>query len=480
MENKIIGRDREKQLFKEIYESSDAEFVAVYGRRRIGKTFLIKEFFEDKIAFYITGMLDGSTQEQLQIFHKAINEYSNSYYPLVNNWLDAFEQLKNYLKNSSKRKFVIFIDELPWLDTPKSKFIRALDYFWNSWGSTCNKLKLITCGSATTWMINKLIGDKGGLHNRITRQIHLQPFTLGETEKYLKSRNIVWNRYQILECYMIMGGVPFYLSLLDGKKTFEANIDNLFFAENGQLKNEFTFLFRSLFIESQKYKKVVELLAKKTQGLTRQEIKTALKISEGGELTTILENLRLCSFVRKYSAFGKKERDNVFQLTDLFSLFYLKFVNGNTSQDENYWQNFNGKPAHTAWTGYAFELVSLLHINQIKRKLGISGISTNINSWVSPQKKLDDGTTQQGYQIDLVIDRADPVIDLCEMKYSNTKFTITEKYAEHLSNRRELFRNTTKTTKALHIIMITTYGVKKNAYSSTMQNEVTAEDLFKG
>ncbi|MCQ2207852.1 MAG: ATP-binding protein [Paludibacteraceae bacterium] len=478
MEKNIIGRKNEKQLFNDIYESSDPEFVAVYGRRRIGKTFLIKEYFEGKFAFYITGMLDGSTQEQLRNFNKAINDYSDAYYPLVNNWLDAFDQLKHFLTSSKKQKLVVFIDELPWLDTPKSKFLRALDYFWNSWGSTCGRLKLIVCGSATTWMLNKLIGDKGGLHNRINRQICLQPFTLGETEKYLKSRNVIWNRYQTLECYMVFGGVPFYLSLLDGRLSFAANVDNLLFSANGQLRNELNFLFRSLFIDSQKYRKVIELLAKKNQGLTREEIKDSLKMAEGGNLSTILENLQMCSFIKKYSAYGKKERDFVYQLTDLFSLFYLKFVAGNTSQDEKYWQNYQDSASHKAWTGYAFEQVCLLHINQIKKKLGIEGVATNVHSWQVKTKLLADGTKQEGAQIDLLIDRADSIIDLCEMKYSNTQYTITESYAERLTNRRELFRETTKTKKALHLVLVTTYGIKRNAYSNVAQNEVTSEDLF--
>lgn len=478
MGQNIIGRHKEKQLFKDIYESVVPEFVAVYGRRRIGKTFLIKEYFESNFAFYITGMLDGSKQEQLRNFNKALNEYSDACYPLANNWLDAFDQLKHLLESSKQQKLIVFIDELPWLDTPKSNFLRSLDYFWNSWGSTCNRLKLIVCGSATTWMLNKLIGDKGGLHNRINRQIFLQPFTLGETETFLKSKNIIWNRHQILECYMVFGGVPFYLSLLDGRLPFATNVDNLFFSASGQLRNEFTFLFRSLFIDSQKYRKVVELLAKKGQGMTRQDIKNALKMSDGGELTTILENLRMCSFIKKYSSFGKKERDFIYQLTDLFSLFYLKFVDGNVSQDEHYWQNYYDSHSYTAWTGYAFEQVCLLHINQIKQKLGIGGVSTNVNSWLVQAKTLDDGTKQEGAQIDLVIDRADSIIDLCEMKYSNAQFSVTEVYANHIINRREIFRNTTKTNKALHTIFVTTYGLKRSAYSSVAQNEVTAEDLF--
>ena len=473
MAEQLIGRILEKNILQECYESSKAEFVAVYGRRRIGKTFLIKSFFKDKFDFYVTGIYQGSKKEQLAFFNKQLCAHSGMVYPQVDNWFDAFDQLKHYL-STLKRKAVIFMDELPWLDTPRSRFVKALELFWNSWAADQSHIKLIVCGSATTWMISHLFGNKGGLHNRVTRSIKLLPFDLAETEAYLKSQHIVWNRYQIAEAYMILGGTPYYLQKLRKGYSLSQNIDNLFFSNNAELKDEYTFLFRSLFNDSAIYRNTVELMSKKSKGMTRAEMLAALKLTDGGMFTEVLENLCNCDFIRKYSSFGKKERDVLYQLTDLFTLFYLKFVKNNNARDEHYWSNMMDSTVRRSWCGYSFEQLCLHHIPQIKRRLGINGIQSDVCSWYLPAKE-----GQKGGQIDLLIDRRDQVINLCEMKYSLSPFEISGRYNDEMQERKELFRAATKTRKALHLTMVTTYGIKNNAYSGMIQSEVTLDDLFK-
>lgn len=469
----IIGRDREKETLKNCMESGRPEFIAVYGRRRIGKTFLIKQYFKNKFDFYMTGVVGSTMPEMLEYFNVQLQQYSGREWPLATTWIKAFRQLQEYLSSLRKRQIVVFIDELPWLDTPRSKFFRALDLFWNGWGDSQTNLKFIVCGSATTWMTNKLLGDKGGLHNRVTRQIYLTPFNLYETEKILQSNGISWSRHQIAECYMVVGGTPYYLSKMDKAQSLAQNIDRLFFHNAGELRNEYDFLFRSLFKDSTTYRRVVEVLASKSMGMTREDIASSLDVSAGGTLTEVMENLIKCDFVREYNAFGNKRKGKLYQLTDLFTLFYIKQVKDAKTQDGDYWRTRIDSPSHRAWAGYAFEQVCLHHIPQIKMALGISGVATQVSSW----RGVEDG--KMTGQIDLIIDRRDETINLCEMKYSLREYDITPVYLNKLIERMEDFRESTNTKKALHLTFVTINGVKHNTQWGMIQNEVTADQLFK-
>jgi predicted transcriptional regulator len=330
---------------------------------------------------------------------------------------------------------------------------------------------LIVCGSATSWIMNKLINNYGGLHNRLTATMLLQPFTVSETEKYLKYRKIACNHYQVAEYYMLTGGVPYYLSKIKKGLSVAQNIDNMFFNKQSELKNEFVNLYKSLFRESEESIKIVEALSKKTKGLTRREIAEATKISTGGTLTKLLQNLDYCGFIRAYSAFGKSKRDVLYQLMDSFTLFYFKYLANNKYKDEHFWTNSQNTPRYNAWRGYAFEIFILQHINEIKKVLGISGIQSAVYSWRSER-------SENGAQIDLVIDRKDGIINLCEIKFSSIKFSIDKQYEENLRNKIACFQIETKTSKAVHLLMITTFGLQKNKYFGIAQKEITLDDLF--
>ena len=477
MIQEIIGRKEEQQVLQDCLDSNKPEFVAVYGRRRIGKTFLVKQFFKENFDFYITGAYQASRKDQLFNFKMTLESYSGKKRKTPQTWLEAFFQLKDYLSSLGDRRKVVFIDELPWFDTPRSNFISAIELFWNQWASDQNLL-LVVCGSATSWMVNKLLGDKGGLHNRVTRSIYLSPFTLGETESFLSHNHIVFNRHQIVECYMMLGGTPYYLNMLQPKLSLAQNINKLFFEENAELKREFDFLFRSLFKDCKNYRKIVEQLSKRAKGMTRQELIEDCKITENGNLTIVLDDLCNCDFIRRYTSYNKKQRDVIYQLTDLFSLFYLKYVKDANGMDETFWTDTIDSPSHRAWCGYAFEQVCLHHVRQIKRALGIEGVQCNVCSWSVPSKVDEEGRKQEGGQIDLIIDRRDQTINLCEMKFSLQPFEITSSYMQHLIARRELFRQATGTNKALHLTMVTTYGIVKNAQYGMIQSEVTMNDLF--
>ena len=344
----LIGRDEEKKILKKYHESSKSEFVAIYGRRRVGKTFLVRETLGDSFDFSFTGMYETSASVQREEFQKEINRRKKTKNVVPKNWFDAFDNLKEYLLSLKKDKVVVFIDELPWMDTLKSNFRTAFSSFWNNWGTGKPLLKLYVCGSATTWMVDKLIGDRGGLYGRITRPVYLAPFTLGETEKYLNIiKQMNYGKKQVLDAYMVFGGIPYYLDMLDKSFPLTVNIDKLLFAANAPLRTEYDFLFRSLFKDSINYRKVIETLSKKLTGLTREDIVNESGIT-GGELSKILSNLSSCDFIRSYMAPKKKERNQIYQLTDMFSLFYLRFIKNNYQTDEHFWTNMinSGKKMH--------------------------------------------------------------------------------------------------------------------------------------
>jgi AAA+ ATPase superfamily predicted ATPase len=473
--NEIVGRKSEIELLQRIVDSGEPEFVAVYGRRRVGKTFLIKQFFRDKFTFYFSGSENATLSTQLENFKNAFQRHFNLTTPTPENWTMAFEMLRQQLDRSRKRgRIVIFIDEMPWLATMGSNFIQAFEYWWNTYASSKSDILLIVCGSSTSWMINKIIKNRGGLHNRVTCQIPLQPFSLKECAEYAKKRKVKIDNTQLLDYYMIFGGVPYYWKYIDGSKGLPQNIDNLLFQTNAQLKDEFHKIFSSLFRNSEKYISLILALGEKRKGLLREEIVKFSKLPDGGAVTKMLEELEQCGFIRSYYAFGKQHKNKTYQLIDLFSLFYLNFIHNKNNNDEQFWTKNFATPLVNSWHGYAFEQVCLWHIPQIKQKLGIAGVSTTYSSWQNIEKKSKKITAQ----IDLVIDRKDNMINLCEMKYARDEYEITKEYNETLYNRFVTFVEETKTRKNMHTTMITVAGIKRNSYIGNVQSEVNLSDLL--
>jgi hypothetical protein len=362
------------------------------------------------------------------------------------------------------------------MDTSRSNFISGLEHFWNSWASARKDILLITCGSATSWIVNKLINNHGGLHNRLTNKILLQPFTLAECEQYSTRNDLGLSRYQIVENYMIMGGIPFYWSMLKRELSLAQNIDSLFFNKNTEgLSHEYEQLYASLFNNAEPYMQVVTALAKKSKGLTRDEIAKSTVLKTGGDLTRYLNELEWCGFIRKYNCIGKQSKDALYQLIDNFTLFYFQYMKGNKNNDSHFWSNSIGSALYRTWSGLAFERICLQHIEQIKSALGISGVLSNVYSWRTEANE-DKGIDKA--QIDLLIDRNDGVINLCEMKFSEQEYAITQDEEMKLRRRRGNFIDATKTKKAVHITLVTPYGIKSNIHSAVAQNQICMEDLF--
>ncbi len=473
MGHKIVGRKKEVEQLQRVLVSDKAELVAVYGRRRIGKTFLIKEFFSEKFDFYATGIFEGKMQDELDAFCYMLEQKSKKTFPKVKTWMEAFSILRDYLQGLRKKRIVVFLDELPWFDVPNGQFLKAFEWFWNSWGSTNDKLKMIVCGSATTWMTDKFINGKGGLYNRTTERMYLAPFNLNEAEALMKYNGVDWGRSNVLDAYMIFGGVPLYLSMLKKHLSLDANVDEMFFQEGAPLRDEYNFLFRSLFKDSDYYMRIIDAISRKNMGVSRSDIVADAKVANNGALTKALKNLISCDFIRKYSGFGKKERDTLYQLTDLSILFYKRFVANYNGKDERHWSNTIDGPSRRTWTGIAFEQVCLLHVPQIKRALGVSGVQTEVSSW----RYVGDEYTA-GAQIDMLIARRDKTINLCEMKYSAYEYEITAKYCRELRERQATFRSVTKTRYSTHITFITPWGLKRNANSYVVDQTITLEHLF--
>ncbi|MBD5279952.1 MAG: ATP-binding protein [Bacteroides sp.] len=470
----IIGRTEEINKLKRAYTSAYSEFVAVYGRRRIGKTFLIRETFRDKFTFQYTGIINISNKEQLAEFHRSlIHQGISPDTATPKNWFDAFYLLENLIAESNQERKIIFIDEMPWMDSPNSQFIPAFEHFWNGWVSARHDVLLIICGSATSWIINKIFRNIGGLYNRVTYRIRLQQFSLSECESLVKSRQLPFTRNMILEGYMVMGGVPYYWTKLEPTKSIGQNINDLFLKDSGELHNEFNFIYASMFKSPEKYIKVVEALSGKKSGLTRDEIITKSKLSSNGSISTILEDLIECGFVRKYCHLDKRLKDALYQLVDCYTLFYYQFVKMSHGIDEEYWIRSMKTPMYNTWCGLAFERVCLLHTKQIKSAIGISGISASLFSW--HVKKNDE---HPGAQIDLIIDRADNVINVCEIKYAPTRYRLTDSELNKIHNRLSIFNLYIPRNKIAQPLLITSNGVIKNNNIFEIPLQVTGDQLF--
>lgn len=471
----MIGRIKEQRILKEAYNSEYSQFVAVYGRRRIGKTFLVRETFEYSFTFQHAGAAKESLKGQLGLFRTSLQDFGHSDCPELKTWHEAFNQLKVLIQNSKSKKKTIFLDEAAWMDTPRSNFLSALEHFWNSWASNRKDVLLIICASATSWIINKVFKNRGGLHNRVTVRIPLAPFTLKECELYSKERGLKLNRYQILNLYMVMGGVALYWSILDKRLSAVQNIDQLFFNKDAKLNGEFYDLYNSLFKHPEAYKAIVVALGKHLPGLTRQELLKHTGQADNGVFSDRLEELEECGFIMKMRAFPKNKKESIYKLCDNFTIFYFKYIKTNAGIEDFWTKNFKSQSIRS-WSGFAFERVCLQHIGQIKKAIGIAAVSTTEHMWrFVPEKGEKD---IKGAQIDLLIDRDDNVINVCEMKWASEEFVIQKADDADIKNKVSALERESGTKKAIHVTMVTTYGVKHNMYYDEIQSEVVLDQLF--
>ena len=474
----LVGRTKEIATLDRLLASQLPEFLVLYGRRRVGKTYLIRQHLKKHIVMDFTGAFEASMAAQLSNFHYRYIEVTKGKGDASppNDWFVAFQRLATYLLSldNRKRKLVVFIDELPWLDTPRSRFVSALEYFWNQYGSNMNNLLLVTCGSAASWIHKKLLKAKGGLYNRVTRRIHLKQFTLSETELYCKKKKLKLTRYQIIQLYMVMGGIPFYLRELSQGKSVVQLIDQICFHPTGLLSDEYNQLYHSLFKNADDHIAIIEALATQSYGMTRAQLVKKCKLPDGGTFSRALTNLEDSGFVSSYSPFGKSKKGTIYRLIDFYTLFYLNYIKGNVTKRPNTWQSLSSGGSYRAWSGYAYENICMVHIDQIIHALGIGGMYVDISSW---SYKGADGIP--GAQVDLIINRSDDIIHLCEAKFTKEEFVITKDYIKKLRHKRLAFAHATKTKKAIVTTLLTTYPALQNQYYlEEVHTEVTMEDIL--
>lgn len=474
----FVGREKERERLLKKLKSDRAELIAILGRRRVGKTFLVKEVYRDNLFFHFTGLYKGRLKEQLSRFAKQINESlgTGMAVAIPENWFEAFDLLRSLIEGKkSKKKKVIFLDEFPWMATNKSRFLTAFTDFWNGFAVDRKDLIIVICGSSASWMINKIYKSKGGLHNRVTEKISLAPFKLKEVELFLRKKNIQISKIDIVNLYMVMGGVPFYLEQMEKGESIVQALNRICFEEDGLLQKEYDELFSSLFDNSKKHEKIVEVLSTHPRGLNREDLLKKTKLKSGGGFSAILDELEQSGFISNHTIYGKKKKDKIFKLKDFYTLFYLKYIKKNKSQTTNAWENISLSASWRSWSGLAFENVCFAHIPEIKTALKISGILSDTGTWNAV------GTSEmKGSQVDLLFDRSDGIINICEIKFSKTEFIITSDYAKKLREKLLSFQYFTKTKKAIFPTMITTYGLVENKHSNEfIQNEITMAAFFK-
>jgi uncharacterized protein len=468
---KLVGRDNEIKELNKCLHSDRSHFIAIYGRRRVGKTFLVKTFFKNSFAFYATGLADADKQTQLSNFNLALKKYKKKGTPPLSNandWLNAFNNLIEVLEQQDQgTKKVVFLDELPWMETRNSGFLTALEFFWNSWASSREDILLIICGSASWWIIDKIINNKRGLYNRVTNRIKIEPFTLKGVKEFMVSRGGNYDHYQLIQLYMVFGGVPFYLDNIDVQESASMNIDRLCFGQKATMKSEYNQLFASLFNSPERHIAVIEALTNKKVGFYRDELLKQSGLTDGGRFSMVLEELEQCNFIRKYYKIGNKKRDAIYQLVDNYTLFYHKFIKQSNELDDELWLNMLNTPEYFSWAGNAFEIICLQHAQEIKNGLGISGVQSKIYSWANPST-----------QIDMVIDRKDQVINLIEAKFSIDSYTITKSYSDNLRKKVAEFIDETKTKKSVWLVMVSVFGLDNSPYNNLVQKDLTMNIFF--
>ncbi|MBM3610852.1 MAG: ATP-binding protein [Alphaproteobacteria bacterium] len=476
----IIGRKKETEILKKAFHKKGAELIALYGRRRVGKTFLVRQLFgKEPYYFELTGIKDASLKVQLENFAKI---FESKFFGGVNavhprDWLSAFALLTTQIqKINSSHKIVLFFDELPWLASNKSGFMQALDYYWNRHWSEFLNLTVIVCGSGASWMLDKLINAKGGLHNRLTNRILLEPFTLKETQDFLSSKGfqVHKNFKLVLDYYMVLGGIPYYLNMLESRHGSTLNIETLCFKKTGLLVDEFPKLFSSLFKQSEVNLAIIRLIAKHHYGMSREALLHELKISSGGRINKRLQELESTGFIQSFIPFDSKI-GTYYKVIDEYSLFYLSWIEPSLVKGflGNYWSNQIGTPRYYAWAGYAFESVCFKHRRIIADQLGIQSVVLGASSWHS-KKSLR--TT--GAQIDLLFECKDRSIYLCEIKFKESVYEITKEEGLNLKNKIHSFMEAFPGREIL-LSLISASGLKRNIWSEGLiSHVVTAEDLL--
>ena len=469
----IIGRREEIRELEKCEKSKKSELVCVYGRRRVGKTYLVEQSFANLFAFRATGVESGNTRTQLKSFYQRLVEAGDTERRVPQDWFEAFSRLERILaaeniRRSIHGKRIVFFDEFPWFATPRSDFLEAFGEFWNRCGTAQGDFLFIICGSATSWIIKNILEDTGSLYNRVTSQIFLRPFSLRETELYMESRVFGWSRRQIVECQMIFGGLPYFFDLLNPDESLTWNINALIFKPHALLRHESKKLLEATLKKSPAYNDILKCLSSHYYGMQKNACFASLDISQG-TFSRAVEDLIKCGYVHESVDRYSKGHPLRLQLIDPFLLFHYNFLEKGYSETTRFEDFKSDTGRYNNWRGHAFEILCMYHIDHIKNALGISGVRTNSYAWVSEKNEA---------QIDLVLDRDDGIVNICEEKYTDTAFAVSAEYEERLLKKMDIYRAETKTKKALKIVMICTENLAGTANTEHITRVLTLDDLF--
>lgn len=485
----IVGRVEERRVLSEAAQGDRAALVAIYGRRRVGKTHLVRNHLEPLAGTYFEAIGQHAAPREVQLdnFKQRLESvFFGHRLPRLTDWREALSLLGDGVIAAAERKptkpVVVFFDELPWLATHRSGLLPAIDYLWNARLSRVPNLVWVLCGSAASFMLDRLINAKGGLHNRITHRLRLEPFRLGEVRELLARRGLRRGTMQALELYMAFGGVPYYLLQVPSGMSASQAIGHVCFGQAGQLRDEFGRLFASLFDDASDHERLVRAAATSRGGMSRDELIAAAGLKSGGRATRWLDELEAAGFLARFVPYGRTTRDASYRLVDEYSLFHLRWIepapaSSFGARGTKHWISKASSPAFRAWAGYAFEGICLKHTAQIEKALGIDTMANEVGTWrhVARRGAHDDA----GAQVDLLFDRPDGIINLCEIKHAAEEFVLTKALAKELVTKAEIFRARTNTKKEVVTTLITTLGLRPGLWNDeVIDSVVTAEQLM--
>lgn len=474
----IIGRKAEQRDLDEWCHSAKPELICVYGRRRVGKTYLVQNAFEGQFAFFATGSDDRRNAVQLKAFHAALRRAGCAERTVPQDWFEAFNRLRLALEQpdvvrASCGRRVVFLDEFPWLAAKRSDFLAAFSDFWNGWASCQSDLVVIICGSATSWIVKNILENTASMYNRVTRQLYVAPFDLHDVEEMTQSLRLGWSRDAVLQCYLVFGGLPYYLDMLDRRKSLSQNIDALCLGTNAPLRREVPLLMEASLGNAPLHRAILRELAQSKVGIRRMDLANRVEGGTTGSFKRALDDLEKCGYIRCYTNRYERRKPSVYQLVDPFLLFGFRFMVDRAPDGHGLvsWKDFERTPAYYAWRGNAFEIACVNHTRQIKHAIGISAVKTEDFPWSS-------STSEPGAQIDMVIERADGVTNLCEMKYTDGPFVADREFEEDMARRRRVFQIESATKNTVQSVLVCPQGLRPNTHSWDIAHVVDIDDLF--
>lgn len=469
---RFVGRELELKKLRAIGEADEPSIVVVYGRRRVGKTELLEQAFRHRNILKFEGIEGLSEKDQYANAMRQLAKYVGEDLLTkvqITSWSEFFDLVARYTKEGT---WTIYLEELQWLANYESKLLSELKYAWDNQFRRNPKLLLILCGSAPSFMLEKVVHSKA-LYNRSQHEIHLQELSISETKLFLKNRS----DREIFNAYLSVGGIPEYLKWVDKESSVFQGLCTHAFTSGSFFSREFEKIFTSSLANNKHYREIIETLSR-CKFLSREELAEKLKLTSGGTLSILLTDLEKCGFISKYCPYNLSNSSNVirYAIADNYLHFYFNFIRPIQSKIEN--GDYNEVPqsaikmdSYAKWLGFAFERWCRKYSRVIAKILGFSGVQYRSGAYFSRATNKKD----PGYQIDLVFDRADKVYTICEMKYLQSPAGI--KVIGDMERKLSFFPNKGKNT--IHKVLICNEGADTAVLNRVyFDHVITYKDLL--